>query len=162
MTTSRVPALIDYLVTQFTAAATLGAAAPPVLILDGPAPTADPAPLVLHVGVDDVFTDSPPTSATSEQSGTGLGGKREEVATIHLAAVAWAGTDDMKTVRGAAYGIAAAVEDLVRNDTTLATLAGAALARPGVTGMVLQQNNTPQGAVAQVSFQISYRTLIGA
>ena len=44
--TSRVPALIDYLVNAFTAAATIGAASPPVLVFDGPPTTADPAPLV--------------------------------------------------------------------------------------------------------------------
>ena len=162
MTTSRVPALVDYLVAQFTAAATLGAATPPVLVFDGPPTTGDPAPLALHVGMDDVFTDTAPTSATSEQTAVGLAQKREELATIHLAAVAWAGTDDMKTVRTSAYAIAAAVEDLVRADTAVQALAGAALARPGVSGMVLQQNNTTQGAVAQVSFTISYKTLIGA
>ena len=161
MTTSRVPALIDYRVAEFTTAATLGAATPPVLVFDGPPTTGDPAPLALHVGVDDVFTDAPAAAGTSEQTALGLAAKREELATIHLAAVAWAGTDDMKTVRTSAYSIAAAVEDLVRADTALAGLPGAALARPGVTGMVLQQNNTAQGAVAQVSFQITYRTLIG-
>ena len=40
MTTSRVPALIDYLVAEFTTAATLGAATPPVLVFDGQAVTA--------------------------------------------------------------------------------------------------------------------------
>ena len=161
MTTSRVPALIDYLVAQFQAASTLGGASPPVLVFDGPPTSADPAPLGVYVGVGDVFADTPPTAATSEQTAVGLAQKREELATIHLAAVAWAGTDDMKTVRASAYAIAAAVEDLVRADTALAGLPGAALARPGVTGIVLQQNNTAQGAVAQVSFQITYRTLIG-
>jgi hypothetical protein len=161
VTTSRVPALIDYLVAEFTTAATLGAATPAVLVFDGPPTTGDPAPLALYVGVDDAFADTAATSATSEQTATGLAQKREELATIHLAAVAWAGTDDMKTVRASAYSIVGAVEDLVRADTALAGLPGAALARPGVTGIVLQQNNTAQGAVAQVSFQITYRTLIG-
>ena len=67
MTTSRVPALIDYLVAEFTTAATLGAATPPVLVFDGPPTTGDPAPLALHVGVDDVFTDAPAAAGTSEQ-----------------------------------------------------------------------------------------------
>ena len=157
MTTSRVPAIIDYLIAEFTAAATLGAATPPVLVFDGPVVTAAPAPLALYVGVDDVFTDGGVTSAEAEQSGTGLAAKREELVTIHCAAVAWAGTDDMKTVRTSAYAIAAAVEDLVRAD---ASLPAGVQQRPGVTGMVLQQNSA-DGSTAQVAFQIQYKTFIG-
>ena len=41
MTTSRIGPLIDYLVNAFTAATTLGAATPPVLIFDGPVVTDD-------------------------------------------------------------------------------------------------------------------------
>lgn len=158
MTTSRVPALIDYLVAEFTAAATLGAATPPVTVYDGPPTTMLDAPLALHVGVDDGFSEGAPISAESQQAGTGLAQKREEMVTIHCAAIAWAGTDDMKTVRAAAYGITAAVEDLVRAD---ATLPAGVMQRPGITGMTLQQNNTQQGAVAQVSFQLEYKTFIG-
>jgi len=161
VSTSRVPALIDYLVTTFTAASTLGAATPAVRVFDGPVITSDPAGLALSVGVDDAFPEGVTTSAESEQAAVGLAQKREELVTVHCAAVAWGG-DDLKTVRLAATGIAAAVEDLVRADTTLAGQTGAALARPGVTGMVLQQNIPAEGAIAQVSFRIEYKTLIGA
>jgi hypothetical protein len=155
---SRIPAIIDYLLAEFTAAATLGAATPPVTIYDGPPTTMLDAPLALHVGVDDAFSDQPPTSADSQQTGTGLAQKREELVTIHCAAVAWAGTDDMKTVRTSAFAITAAVEDLVRAD---ASLPAGVMQRPGIAGMTLQQNNTQQGAVAQVMFQIQYKTFIG-
>lgn len=160
--TSRVPALIDYLVTEFQAAATLGQANPPVIVYDGPATTADPAPLALHVGVDDTFGEGPATAATSEQTAVGLAQKREEIAVIRCAALAWSGSDDIRTLRLAAYGITGAVEDLVRADTTLATQAGAAIARPGVTGMTLQQSNSTTGAWAQVTFEITFKALIGA
>jgi hypothetical protein len=157
VTTSRVPAIIDYLVTEFTTAATLGAATPPVLVFDGPVVTAAPAQLALYVGVDDVFSDGGVTSAEAQQAGTGLAAKREELVTIHCAAVAWAGTDDMKTVRTQAYAIAAAVEDLTRTDSSLPA---GVMVRPGITGMTLQQNSA-EGSTAQVSFQIEYKTFIG-
>jgi hypothetical protein len=161
VTTSRVPALIDYLVTTFTAATTLGAATPAVLVFDGPPTTGDPAPLALHVGMDDAFSGNPPVSASSEQTRQGLGlGRREETVTVHCAAVAWAGTDGMKTVRLAAFAILAAVEDLVRGE--LSHFGGAGdLATPGVSGIVLTQDNTAQGAIAQVAFSITFKAFIG-
>ena len=158
---SRIPALITYLVAQFAGAATLGLATPPVNVYDGPAVSEDPAPLALHVGLSDAFSDAISASADSQQTAVGLLTKREELITVHCCAVAWAGTDDMATVRTSAFGIVAAVEDLVRFDATLQAQAGAALARPGATGMVLQQNVTQQGGVAQVSFQLVYKALIG-
>jgi len=161
MTTSRLPALIDYLVNAFTAAATLGAATPPVSVFDGPATTADPAPLALHVGVDDGFGEGPPISATSEQLRTGLAQKRQETVTIHCAAIAWAGTDDMKTVRTAAFAILAAAEDLIRaNNDGFGGNAGGAV--PGVSGITLTQNNTSQGAIAQVAFTVTFLSFIGS
>jgi hypothetical protein len=159
--TSRVPALIDYLVTAFTAAPTLGAATPPVSVFDGPPTTADPAPLALHVGMDDLFSDQAPTSATSDQIRQGLAQKRQETVTVHCAAVAWAGTDDMRTVRQSAFAILAAAEDIIRlNNDGFGGNAGAAL--PGVSGIALQQNNTAQGAVAQVTFQVTFISFIGS
>jgi hypothetical protein len=161
VTTTRIPALIDYLVAGFAAAATLGQATPPVLVFDGPAVSADPAPLALYVGVDDAFGGNAAISADSQQTAQGIATKRQELITVHCCAVAWAGTDDLHTVRTSAFAIAGAVEDLVRADTTIAFQPGSALARPGVTSMVLMQNTTQEGATAQVAFQIIYKTLIG-
>lgn len=161
MTTSRVPALIDYLVNMFTGAATLGNASPPVAVFDGPAITDEPAPLALHVGVDDAFTDGPPTSATSEQERTGLAAKRQETITIHCAAVAWSGSGDVRAVRNSVFAILAAAEDLIRSNTDyFGGNAGGAL--PGVSGIALQQNSTAQGVVAQVSFTVTFLSFIGS
>lgn len=160
--TSRVPALIDYLVALFTNAVTLGQAAPPVTVYDGPPTTAFDAALALYVGVDDALSaGTVPTGATSDQSRQGLAQKREELITVPCAAVVWFGTDDMKTVRTAAFGILAAVEDLVRTDATQFG-GNAGLADPGVSGIVLAQNNTQQGAVAQAAFSITFKAFIGA
>jgi hypothetical protein len=160
VTTSRIGPLIDYLVNAFTAAATLGAATPPVLVFDGPVVTAAPAQLALYVGVDDVFTDQAPISATSEQIRQGLANKRQETITIHCAAVAWAGTDDSRTVRQQAFAILAAAEDLIRlNGDNFGGNAGAAL--PGVSGITLQQS-TADGSTAQVAFQVTFISFIGS
>ena len=160
MTTSRIGPLIDYLVAAFTAAPTLGAATPPVLVFDGPVVTAAPAPLALYVGVDDVFTDQAPISATSEQIRQGLAQKKQETVTIHCAAVAWAGTDDSRTVRQQAFAILAAAEDLIRlNADGFGGNAGAAL--PGVSGISLQQS-TADGSTAQVAFSVTFISFIGS
>lgn len=162
MTTSRVPALIDWLVNAFQNAAALGQAAVPVLVFDGPVVTAAPAQLALYVGVDDVFTDAAPTSATADQAlMPGLSAqRRQETVTVQCCAVAWAGTDDARTVRTQAFAILAAVEDLVRTDTTYFG-GNAGLADPGVSGIALQQS-TAEGSTAQVSFGITFRSFIGA
>jgi hypothetical protein len=168
VTTSRLPALIDYLVNAFQNAATLGGPVVsgtqtgPVTVFDGPPVTAAPAPLALYVGVDDVFTDTAPTSATADQTwAPGLSAqKRQETITVNCCAVAWAGTDDARTVRTQAFGILAAVEDLVRADTTYFG-GNAGLADPGVSGIALQQSIS-EGTTAQVAFGITFRSFIGA
>jgi hypothetical protein len=160
MTTSRIPALIDYLVTTFTNAATLGQATPPVTVYDGPQTTEAPASLVLWVGLDDPDTDQvAPSAAASQQEWAGLGKQaRNEISTIHCVAEAWTGADDIKGMRTAAFAIAGAVEDIVRTDP----FSGLALfPDPGVTGMELRQNNTQSGSQARVSFQIAFKSRIG-
>ncbi|HEX8007632.1 MAG TPA: hypothetical protein VF482_14535, partial [Trebonia sp.] len=113
--TSRVPALIDYLVTLFSSAATLGAAAAPntVTIFDGPPTTELDPPLALYVGLSDPDNPAAETAADAVQSWGALGRLgRNETTTIHCCAQAWAGTDDLHTVRVSATGIVAAVEVL--------------------------------------------------
>ena len=155
---SKVPALIDYLVSLFTNAATLGGAAPPVTVYDGPPTTGLDAPLKLYVGLTDPDADTAEAAAAFTQGRSDLGYlTRDEVSEIHCAAEAWAGTDDMPTVRVAAFGIVAAVETLVRADAT--SFGGnAQLAAPGVTNGELLQNNTTTGAVARVTFSIMFKS----
>jgi len=158
VTTSRIPALIDYLVTTFTAASTLGAASPPVTVFDGPQTTAAPYPLILWVGVDDPDTaDVAPSAAASEQEWAALGKlARNEITTIHCVAEAWTGADDIKSMRTAAFAIEGAVEDIVRTDP----FSGLALYPIGVTGLELRQNNPAEGSQARVSFQIVFKSRI--
>lgn len=158
--TSRVPALIDYLVTAFTAAPALGQATPAVSVFDGPPVTADPAPLALYVGVDDVFSDSAPTSATSEQSRMGAGRGKQETTTINCAAVAWDGTSDLRGRRVAAYAIVAAIEDMVRTNGD--QFGGyAQQGSPGVSGGTLRQSSAG-GSTVQVAFSITFISFIGS
>ena len=161
--TSRVPALIDYLVTLFTGAATLGVAPAPgtVTIFDGP-PTTELDPLLaLYVGLSDPDNSAAETAGDSVQSWGGLGRlARNETTTIHCCAQAWAGTDDLKTVRVAATGIVAAVEVLMQSDTT--QFGGNVLfPAPGITSMSLLQNNTDRGAIARVAFDLIFTSRIG-
>ncbi len=149
--TSKVPAVIDYLVTTFQAANTLGTATPAVAVYDGPPVTQEPAELLLFVGIDDPDTDEAPTSASSEQSWAALGAQaKTEQISIFCTAESWGGDTDVKAIRTAAYGIVAAVENLLRGDVML----GGLMQFAGVTGLTLRQNQTTQGAVARVTFQI--------
>jgi hypothetical protein len=155
--TSRVAAIIDYLVAKFQAAGALSA----VSVYDGPFTPEEDAELILWVGVDDPAAaqqaGGPVTAADSRQAKAGLAQKRDETVTVYCAAGAWSG-DDMSTARAAAYSIVAAVEDLIRGDT--ASPAGAYI-QPGVTVASLQQEATTTAARARVVFQIVYSPLIG-
>jgi hypothetical protein len=161
--TSRVPALIDYLVPLFTNAATLGAAAAPntVTVFDGP-PTTELDPfLALYVGLSDPDNPGAEPAGDFAQSWGALGRLgRNETTTIHCCAQAWAGTDDLKTVRVAATGIVAAVEVLMQSDST--QFGGNVLfPAPGITAGVLSQNNTDKGAIARVAFDLIFQSRIG-
>ena len=159
--TSRVPALIDYLVGLFQGAATLGQASPPVTIFDGPATTELDPGLALYVGLTDPDSESAEEAAAFTQQWAALGRLgRDEMITIHCCAEAWAGTDDLKTVRTSVTGIVAAVEQLMQSDST--QFGGNALfADPGITALQLLQNNTQQGAVARLAFDLVFKARIG-
>lgn len=159
--TSRIPALIDYLVALFTADATLGAANPPVAVYDGPQTTAAPAQLVLWVGLTDPDNPAAEPAADAAQGWAALGRRgRDQQVTIHCCAEAWSGTDTIQTVRLAVAGITAAVETLMQADTT--GFGGNALfPDPGYTNEAWLQNNTPEGAVARAAFDLVFRSRIG-
>jgi hypothetical protein len=161
--TSRIPALIDYLFTLFNSSVLLGAAPAPgtVTVYDGPPTTALDAPLALYVGLADPDNDGAELAAESVQEWGALGRLgRNETITIHCCAEAWAGTDDMRTVRLSATGIVAAVEQVMQADTT--QFGGNVLfPAPGITALALSQNNTQTGAVARVTFDLVFQARIG-
>jgi hypothetical protein len=159
--TSRVPPLLDYLVSLFTSAATLGQATPPVTVFDGPATTDLDPPLALWVGLPD--PDNPAAEAaadfTQEWGAIGRLG-RNEIITVHCCAQAWSGSDDVRAVRVAVTGITSAVEVLMQSDSS--QFGGNVLfPAPGFTSGALSQNNTDRGAIARVPFDLTFRSRIG-
>jgi hypothetical protein len=165
MTTSRIPAVIDYLYNTFTAASTLGAASPPVTVFDGPQVTAASPALALWVGVGSIDPGSgAPDTASATQEWVGPGARaRNEMLTIFCTAQAWSGSDDVRTLRLAAAAIVSACEDIVRNDATLGntvTVPGNA----GVTSVAWQQGpelSGDRGMAVRITFEISAQARIG-
>lgn len=153
MLTSRVPAVIDYLVAAFTAAATLGAAADPVTVYDGPALSGATPQLVLWVGLDDPDAEGYTVAAETDSAWAALGAQaRNEQITVHCVALAWSGDRIVKTARDQAFGIVGAVETLLRADVML----GGTLVSGQCQVIVgsLRQGQSDNGAVAQVPFRI--------
>ena len=148
MAASKLPAILDYLVSLFTTASTVGGTG--VSVYDGPTVTQEPAQRILWVGIDDPDTDEPET-ASSETPWAGLGAQaKNEQVTVWCAAEAWGGETEVAAIRTAAFAIYNAAEALLRADVML----GGLVQFPGVAGVVLRQNQTTQGAVARVSFRI--------
>ena len=94
---SKVPGLIDYLVTLFTAAG--NTAATPFTVYDGPVPNALQAKNILWVGLTDPDSTAPDSAATFQQAREDLGSAtRGETSSIACVAEAWAGTDRKSVV----------------------------------------------------------------
>ena len=159
--TTRVPALLTYLVALFQNDATLGQATPPVTVFDGPAVTELDAPLKLYVGLSDPDNTAAEPAADSQQAWAALGRRgRDEMVAIHCCAEAWSGVDDVATVRTAVAGIVAAVETLMQADAT--QFGGNVLfPDPGITAAVWLQNTLNPGAIARVQFDLSFKSRIG-
>ena len=159
--TSRVPALIDYLVTLFTNDPTIGAATPPVTVYDGPPVTALNTPLTLYIGLTDPDSDAMEPMAESQQTWAALGRRgRDEIVTIHCVAEAWSGTDTVQVQRTAAAGIVSAVEVLMQADTT--QFGGNVLfPDPGMAVVAWSQNTTTTGAIARAAFDLVFKSRIG-
>jgi hypothetical protein len=165
-TTSRVPQVIDYLVILFQAAAALGQATPPVNVIDGPKVTADPGPLALWVGVDDIDAVAagalPAAAASTQQWMGGLGrGNRTEAVEVHCTAQAWSGSDDVRALRVAVAGIVSAVEDVLRGDPGLGGMTPG-VKDAAVTGCDWRQGPTGRGMAARAVFTIAVTAIIGA
>lgn len=158
MATSVIPAAIDYLVDTFRAAATLGAAAPPVQVLDGPE-VGDMARLqTLWVAVNDI-EDVAPTSGSSQQSWAGLGAQRKnEQLSIPCVIRTWNGDGSVRDARASAFAVLGAVEDIVRGQADLGGLVIVTL--NGVDNLRLRTLVNPDGALADLAFTVDSKARI--
>ena len=155
--TSRVPALLDYLVALFAGDPTLGAASPPVTVYDGPATTALDPGLKLFVGLTDPDADTIEEAAAWSQVRIDMGTGRREDITIRCAAEAWSGDDTISGVRHSAQNIVAAVTALVRADVS-AFGGNASYVPAAAASYSLTQNNTSVGAIARISFDLAFQS----
>lgn len=154
MATSAVPNVIGALVTL--AAASL----PNIIVSDGYAITDSPGDFLM-VGVEDPETVTLARSAQASQSAATLSSNRsrDETGTITLAALSWNGDDDLQAARTTAYGIVAAVENLLRSNPSLGLVPTFAymVAEMG-QNMTLSQAQTDVGASVLVVFDIAFKT----
>lgn len=149
---SRVPAVLDRLVTVFT-----GVLPADVLVHDGPALTADPAQDVVCVGWDgDDDGDGQAVEWTQEWSGLGAGRKAETIE-VTCVLICWDGDDDLAATRTRAYQLFAALEAALRTDV------GQGFAPPTtvtITGGRLHQEQNKNGSEVRVPFTVSVQTRI--
>lgn len=158
MSTSRVPDLIDLMVSLFTAAATLGAATPAVAVYDGPQVTQAPEQLALWVGVDDL-ENAGPTAGSSSSNWAALGRAAiDEHLSVWCVAEAWSGDTDIRTARVAAFGIVAAAADVLRTSDFSSIL----WSPPVMADVTLRQDQSDPGAVARVTFRVDGSARIGS
>ena len=150
-----VPAAIDYLVALFAASSELGQAPQPVTVIDGPKVTADPGPLALWVGVDDIETAAP-AAASSTQTREGLGHRPVEDFSVPCVAQAKSGSDDVRSLRVLAAGIVTAVETAVAGDRKLGGTVS--LATPGGNAE-WRQGPVASGVAVRVAFTIDCKAL---
>jgi len=157
MATSIVPALIDALFTQASAAL------PNVRVTDGFEVTTDPGPDKLMIGVDDGNSASAASSSDSsqEQATAGTPRSRNQTGSINCWALSWTGNTTAKDARDAVYATQAAVENILRADPTLG------IPRPNGQVLVIQlgdehltQDQTDDGAQALLTFTIQFEARI--
>jgi len=153
---SVVPALIDALFTQATAAL------PTTLVLDGYGVTDDPGDYLM-VGVSDPDPDGDTESAsvTQEQMAFGSTRPRKEEGVIHMAAKSVNGDASnagQKAARDAAYAIQEALATVLRT-TDNAGVTGVLKLGNG-SNLRLLQDQTNYGAVATLLYDIAFEAAI--
>jgi hypothetical protein len=170
--TEQIPAVITYLVEQAGDSPLLGAATPPVIILDGPPPTDDelamnPDGLTqrLWIGCEGMPPKGEPAeSASSSQGFAFLDNARTRDDQIEILCAAEAGSGDgvMAEARNGAFAVMAAVELLLRGSpgTTPASPGDASMGGlvywSEVSGPIgLEQQQMQTGAWALARFRVS-------
>ena len=156
---SRLPALITYLVALFTNDPTVGGAG--VTVFDGPVTTDLDPSLKLWIGMQNPDGAGPQEAGKSAQDWGGIGRQaKNEVARIHCVAEAWSGDDTLATVRDSLFGITSAVEALMLANSD--RFGGNVLfPSNGFSEGTLVQDNPDTGAVARLLFDLVFTARIG-
>lgn len=156
---SVVPALIDALVAQATAA--VGLTGAEATVYDGVG-NADIAGDYLMIGVDDPdgpdWARSASVTRDFETVGGGAYNDIDEEGDIACVALSWNGSTDQKSVRDAVYAIAEALAGVCRTNPTLG-IDRLLWALYGGRSDLLQVQNE-NGVLARLEFQIHFRALI--
>ncbi|MFE7752998.1 hypothetical protein [Streptomyces sp. NPDC057428] len=146
---SRVPELIDALVTQLSADPALAG----VRVADGPEVTESTAPDWLIVG----FNGDPDGDFQAAQTVGGWSGLspagREEQLQLTLAAIASRGSTDVRAARARVYEISGRLEVLLAADPSL----GLRSLEVAIEATQLVQDQTEQGAQAQLLITVAGR-----
>lgn len=150
MAVSAVPALIDALVAQTSAAL------PNALVFDGQGVTDNPGDFLM-IGVDDPNTTDFAHSSDSQQDPATMATTRprDEKGSIYCSALSWNGAGDVKAARDAAYATTEVVASICRGG-------GANLGMNNVRALVYGANKSDAhmqadtGAIWIVSFSISF------
>jgi len=153
MATSVVPALIDALVTQATAALTN------VRVYDGYGVTDDPGDYLM-VGCRDPDAEGPTEAArsTQEQMAFGSTRPRKEDGVIYMVARARSGDGNAKAARDAASAIQEALATVLRTTDNLG-VTGVLRLGNGADGVLLGDRDD-YGAVATLPYEIAFEAAI--
>jgi len=153
MATSVIPALIDALFTQATAAL------PSTLVIDGYGVTDDPGDYLM-VGVSDPEDpdESEAADITQSQMTFGSTRPRDEQGVIHMVAKSVNGDGVAKTARDAAYAIQEALATVLRT-TDNAGVTGVMQLGNG-SNLRLKQGQNAYGASASLLYDIAFKAQI--
>lgn len=143
----------DALVAAFTAAL-------PVPVFDGPQAQRPTDPQFVLVGASEIDgNDGEEASSNSNRSDMGNGGLREDTGEVTCSAWAWSGDTDLAALRRQALGLVDRCQDVL----TAAPQLGGALPfgyYADVGSVRIRQEQTGSGALARVTFSVTYTTLL--
>lgn len=166
---SRVADVTDYLVAQCQANASLGAASPPVMVLDGQPPNESvyAAQQILWVGYDPVNGTTELGGATQTFAFLDSARTRDEDGHVLMAAEDWSGDPDFKVHRDNVRGLVGAVETMLRGSPAAggpgdASMGGLVQWSQVAGPYVWDQYQDADGAHVICVFTITYRARLTA
>ena len=154
MVATAVPVVVTALIDGLTAAL------PTVDVRDSWTDTADPGDFLM-VGVEDPDAVGYESSATAEQEWATIGNySREESGEVVCCALSWNGDADPAAARAAAYGVVDAVAAWLKGDPTMGVTSVVNLRAEFAGRHTLNQARTDVGAVALVTFTVSFKARV--